>query len=317
RPLTPGPGPFPPSRAASPYRGGRLPGRGAASGRGGGPATLGPGRFQIDFQCGSSVRPRADVAFHFNPRFRRPGCVVCNTLRREKWGREEITHRMPFEKGKPFKIVFMVLGDKFQVAVNGKHLLLYAHRMEPLLVDTLSISGQVRVLSFGFRPGPVRFRRPPRDGVGPRRPRGRGGGAAPSARRGPDADPSTGERPPVRARPRRRRLPPFGDRTFHVNLRVGGSRDIALHLNPRQKSRTFVRNSFLRDSWGEEEKSLPDFPFGPGMYFEMLIYCEARQYKVAVNGEHVLEYKHRFTDLAEVDTVEVQGDVRLLDVADW
>uniref|UniRef100_A0A6I8NLZ9 Galectin n=1 Tax=Ornithorhynchus anatinus TaxID=9258 RepID=A0A6I8NLZ9_ORNAN len=243
-------------------------------------------RFQIDFQCGSSVRPRADVAFHFNPRFRRPGCVVCNTLRREKWGREEITHRMPFEKGKPFKIVFMVLGDKFQVSRAT--------------------------------------------------PRGRGGGAAPSARRGPDADPSTRggsarcwfQVLPYSARLSSPMAPgrtvaikgevdkdPKG--TFHVNLRVGGSRDIALHLNPRQKSRTFVRNSFLRDSWGEEEKSLPDFPFGPGMYFEMLIYCEARQYKVAVNGEHVLEYKHRFTDLAEVDTVEVQGDVRLLDVADW
>uniref|UniRef100_A0A6I8NMW2 Galectin n=1 Tax=Ornithorhynchus anatinus TaxID=9258 RepID=A0A6I8NMW2_ORNAN len=264
-------------------------------------------RFQIDFQCGSSVRPRADVAFHFNPRFRRPGCVVCNTLRREKWGREEITHRMPFEKGKPFKIVFMVLGDKFQVAVNGKHLLLYAHRMEPLLVDTLSISGQVRVLSFGFRPGPS--------------------SPAPSLAKKPAGNVSAGVLPysarlsspmaPGRTVAIKGEVDKDPKGTFHVNLRVGGSRDIALHLNPRQKSRTFVRNSFLRDSWGEEEKSLPDFPFGPGMYFEMLIYCEARQYKVAVNGEHVLEYKHRFTDLAEVDTVEVQGDVRLLDVADW
>uniref|UniRef100_A0A6I8NZJ4 Galectin n=1 Tax=Ornithorhynchus anatinus TaxID=9258 RepID=A0A6I8NZJ4_ORNAN len=251
-------------------------------------------RFQIDFQCGSSVRPRADVAFHFNPRFRRPGCVVCNTLRREKWGREEITHRMPFEKGKPFKIVFMVLGDKFQVS---------------------------RATSVPS---------PPRPGSPPPTPGGPSGdkrstetvAAARSEARCwfqvlPYSARLSSPMAPGRTVAIKGEVDKDPKGTFHVNLRVGGSRDIALHLNPRQKSRTFVRNSFLRDSWGEEEKSLPDFPFGPGMYFEMLIYCEARQYKVAVNGEHVLEYKHRFTDLAEVDTVEVQGDVRLLDVADW
>lgn len=72
-------------------------------------------RFQVDFQLGNSMKPRADVAFHFNPRFKRASCIVCNTLTKEKWGREEITYDMPFRKEKSFEIVFMVLKNKFQV----------------------------------------------------------------------------------------------------------------------------------------------------------------------------------------------------------
>lgn len=74
-----------------------------------------PHRFQVDLQYGSSVKPRADVAFHFNPRFKRAGCIVCNTLIKEKWGREEITYDTPFKREKSFEIVIMVLKDKFQV----------------------------------------------------------------------------------------------------------------------------------------------------------------------------------------------------------
>lgn len=37
-----------------------------------------------------------------------------------------------------------------QVAVNGKHTLLYAHRMSPEKIDTLGISGKVSIHSVGF-----------------------------------------------------------------------------------------------------------------------------------------------------------------------
>lgn len=81
---------------------------------------LSPHRFQVDLQCGSSVDPRADVAFHFNPRFKRTNCIVCNTLMNEKWGWEEITYDMPFKKEKSFEIVIMVLKEKFQVSLWGR-----------------------------------------------------------------------------------------------------------------------------------------------------------------------------------------------------
>lgn len=72
-------------------------------------------RFQVDFTCGSSVKPRADVAFHFNPRFHRTPCIVCNTLQSQHWGREEILYRNPFSAGATFEIIILVLRDQFKV----------------------------------------------------------------------------------------------------------------------------------------------------------------------------------------------------------
>ncbi|XP_030190191.1 galectin-8 isoform X4 [Lynx canadensis] len=254
-------------------------------------------RFQVDLQCGSSVKPRADVAFHFNPRFKWSDCIVCNTLENEKWGWEEITYDTPFKKEKSFEIVIMVLKDKFQVAVNGKHILLYAHRISPEKIDTLGIYGKVNIHSVGFsfssvqKSGTSQFTLPfvarLNSSMGPGRTVVIKGEVNTNAK------------------------------GFNVDLISGKSKDIALHLNPRLNIKAFVRNSFLHESWGEEERNITCFPFSPGMYFEMIIYCDVREFKVAVNGVHSLEYKHRFKDLSNIDTLEIDGDIHLLEVRSW
>ncbi|KFO53893.1 Galectin-8, partial [Corvus brachyrhynchos] len=285
-------------------------------------------RFQVDLQCGSSIKPRADVAFHFNPRFKRSGCIVCNTLEREKWGWEEITYEMPFEKGKSFEIVIMILKDKFQVMVNKKHLVLYNHRISLEKIDTLGIYGKVQIktiefvskvssvsadlqLYARFHPAVVKpslyveksksqskfllgmyFQGVPYVGK------------LDTALRPGCTIAIKGE---VDKNPK----------SFAINLRPSDSKDIALHLNPRMKNKVFVRNSYLHDSWGEEEKEIANFPFSRGMYFELIIFCDAYQFKVAVNGVHTLEYKHRFKQLEKINIVEVTGDVHLLDVRSW
>lgn len=74
-----------------------------------------PYRFQVDFTCGSSIKPRADVAFHLNPRFCKSPCIVCNTLQSQRWGREEVSYQNPFTVGSAFEIIILVLRDQFKV----------------------------------------------------------------------------------------------------------------------------------------------------------------------------------------------------------
>nr|XP_008527122.1 PREDICTED: galectin-8 isoform X2 [Equus przewalskii] len=259
-------------------------------------------RFQVDLQCGSSVKPRAD-----DPRFKRSNCIVCNTLKNEKWGWEEITYDMPFKKERSFEIVFMVLKDKFQVAVNGKHILLYAHRISPEKIDTLGISGKVNIHSVGFsfssdlrstQASTLELTEISRENTLPF-----------VARLNSSMGPG-------------RTIVVKGEvntnaKSFNVDLKSGKSKDIALHLNPRLNIKAFVRNSFLQESWGEEERNITSFPFSPGMYFEMIIYCDVREFKVAVNGVHSLEYKHRFKELSSIDMLEIDGDIHLLEVRSW
>ncbi|XP_023583758.1 galectin-8 isoform X2 [Trichechus manatus latirostris] len=315
-------------------------------------------RFQVDLQCGSSVKPRADVAFHLNPRFKRTNCIVCNTLINEKWGWENITYDMPFQKEKSFEIVIMVLKDKFQVAVNGKHTLLYAHRISLEKIDTLGIYGKVNIHSVGFRfssdlqgtqASSVELIQINRENV-----QKSGISQLPSNREGdisrvaPRTVYSRNKDSTVSHTLTCAKIPPIScvsktlpfaarlnssmgpGRTvvikgevntnakgFNVDLVAGKSRDIALHLNPRLNSKAFVRNSFLQESWGEEERNITCFPFSPGMYFEMIVYCDVKEFKVAINGVHSLEYKHRFKELSNIDMVEIDGDINLLEVRSW
>uniref|UniRef100_A0A3Q1GNQ8 Galectin n=1 Tax=Acanthochromis polyacanthus TaxID=80966 RepID=A0A3Q1GNQ8_9TELE len=255
-------------------------------------------RFQVDFTCGSSVKPRADIAFHFNPRITK-SCIVCNTLQKERWGREQILYQMPFKAGVIFEIIVLVQKDQFKVAVNGAHVLEYKHRVDLDRVDTILVSGKVKIQALGIvsavfpaasltaqdsEMNSVPFRGQLLKGL------------------------SVGRSIAVKGE-----INQFAQ-IFCVNLRVSSGSDIALHLNPRLKEEVFIRNSFLSDCWGPEETKLASFPFAAGQYFEMIILCDSQHFRVAVNGVHQLDYKHRVQDLIRIDQLEVKGDVSLLDV---
>ena len=46
----------------------------------------------------------------------------------------------------------------------------------------------------------------------------------------------------------------------------------------------------------------------------MCITCEDTGFKVAVNGQHLLNYNHRLKDLPAINVLEVGGDIQLTHV---
>ncbi|XP_073340225.1 galectin-8-like [Pagrus major] len=267
-------------------------------------------RFQMDLSSGCSTKPRSDVALHFSPRFKGSPCVVCNSLLQESWGKEETLHQLPYKRGAPFETIILVHDDIFKVAVNGAHLLEFKHKIPLNRVDTFSISGNVRVHAIGYIPNSVSTLP---SAICPHK-------LAIYSESGDLSLPykgsilkglSPGQHITIKGQVS------MYPHSFTVNLRNSRTENIALHLNPRIKSGVFTRNSYLSESWGQEERELPFFPFSSGDYFEILILCQPHQFKLAVNGSHLFEFRHRVQDLSSIDQLEIMGDLELTDVKLW
>ncbi|XP_066119366.1 galectin-9 isoform X2 [Saccopteryx bilineata] len=277
-------------------------------------------RFAVNFQTGYSSD---DIAFHFNPRFEEGGYVVCNTKQKGCWGSEERKKQMPFQMGSPFDLRFLVQSSGFQVTVNGSLFMQYSHRVPFHRVDTISVTGAVTLKFISFQPSGVRAanQAPITQTVihtvhSP-------GQMFPNPTIPPMAYPN-----PTYPMPFFTSIPgglypsksiivsgtilPSAQR-FHINLRSGS--DIAFHLNPRFDENAVVRNTQVSGSWGPEERSLTQkMPFFQGQSFLVWIMCEGHCLKVAVNGQHLLDYCHRLRNLPAINSLEVAGDVQLTQV---
>ncbi|RXN38122.1 galectin-9-like isoform X3 [Labeo rohita] len=95
---------------------------------------------------------------------------------------------------------------------------------------------------------------------------------------------------------------------FQINLRHKFG--IAFQYNPRFDENVVVRNTYEDGKWGPPERSEP-MPFKGGERLMITIICGQHEYEVFVNGEKAHTYKHRFTDLKEIDVLDIRGDVQL------
>ena len=80
---------------------------------------------------------------------------------------------------------------------------------------------------------------------------------------------------------------------FHINLSLGSGTDqkvgIALHINPRwdDGKPVVVRNSYLKNRWGSEERWGEFFPLTAGQNFECIILVQSDCYKVNAKLDRV------------------------------
>ncbi|XP_075043247.1 galectin-4-like isoform X3 [Mixophyes fleayi] len=96
---------------------------------------------------------------------------------------------------------------------------------------------------------------------------------------------------------------------FAVNF-VCYNSDIAFHFNPRfDEGNVIVCNTMQCKSWGSEERK-NHMPFKKNTYFDIAITVLGHAFQVTVNGQYILEYRHRVS-YQTIQSLEVNGDVSL------
>ncbi|KAH3828772.1 hypothetical protein DPMN_130755 [Dreissena polymorpha] len=85
-------------------------------------------------------------------------------------------------------------------------------------------------------------------------------------------------------------------------------------LNFGSDRNVIVRNSKQNNNWQAEERAVSYFPVAPNAFFEMSILVEQHCFKVAVNNNHLLEYKHILLPLDKFTFLRIDGDVRITQV---
>nr|XP_019966572.1 PREDICTED: galectin-3-like [Paralichthys olivaceus] len=101
---------------------------------------------------------------------------------------------------------------------------------------------------------------------------------------------------------------------FRITVDLFTSNDLAFHFNPRfndEGKKAIVRNSCIGKKWGKEERHLQNFPFVQGQAFEIKILCTSTHFKVAVNNSHLLDFKHRITNLRSINQLSITKDLIL------
>ncbi|KAJ7307577.1 hypothetical protein JRQ81_009604 [Phrynocephalus forsythii] len=235
-------------------------------------------RFQVDFQVGCSVSPRADIGLHFNPRFRPRPHVICNSLVHGRWMEETKLAQLPLRRGDSFQLLFLFQEDHAKVSVNGHHFAQAPFKVPLAQMDTLAVSGDVLVKSITFFPKNPFL-------------------SAPS--RYPAVQPLLMSSPELEV-PLTHALPKgfgTGDAVTLRGMVLHDPQEVRVCLKTQGSSRPLwcFRVSFLDRtvSWGsdtEEEGQdpgmvlAPSFPFHPQRYFELLFLHEGSHVKVAVNG---------------------------------
>lgn len=99
---------------------------------------------------------------------------------------------------------------------------------------------------------------------------------------------------------------------FAINFQTGPSinprDDLALHLSPCFTPPRVIRNSLISGSWGIEEAWGNGTVVNPHAPFEIMILAEHEQFKIAINGAHYCEFRHR-VPYQQITHLSIDGDL--------
>uniref|UniRef100_A0A671M9G4 Galectin n=1 Tax=Sinocyclocheilus anshuiensis TaxID=1608454 RepID=A0A671M9G4_9TELE len=215
----------------------------------------------------------SDVILHFNPRYEGgSGFVVHYTNQKGVWGEEEHEYKTP----------------KYNYLFDGKPFFEYKHRMPFSCVDHIYVFGKVELnlVAFQYLPHyaapPGSFTMPYKSiiygGVQPGKVIIIQGVISPQAKR----------------------------ICFKLRYITG----IALEYSLRFDENVVVCNTYDDGTWGKEEQC-GCMPFKRGQPLQVTIFCTHQNFEVFSNGEKVHTYSHRYSNLENIDVLDIRGDVQL------
>ncbi|CAG2235625.1 unnamed protein product [Mytilus edulis] len=281
---------------------------------------------------------RRDIALHFNPRFNQR-CVVRNSLKNNAWAEEEKNNGMPFRKEAPFEIVIVTDLYCYNISVNKRDFCRFKHRHPLTGVNTYWVEGIVKITSIkfleiqtpscGVHPAATNrhVAQPARPILNPP-----GCSAHPAVMTHHVTQPTKPIFNP--AVPLTTGIPgglyhgkmifisgvPAGTNRFTFYLQEGSlhNADVGMVFDVRFNFgscvEAVIRNHRSRGTWGQEEHTIPYFPFVRNVPFEIIILSESTGFKVAVNNQHFLEFRHRLMPLARFNMLHITGDVTVKEV---
>uniref|UniRef100_A0A673FRV1 Galectin n=1 Tax=Sinocyclocheilus rhinocerous TaxID=307959 RepID=A0A673FRV1_9TELE len=262
-------------------------------------------RFRVDLQNA------ADVALHFNPRYNSGGYIVHNSRLNGVWGKEENKAPTPFPRGHLFTLQILVTLSSYKISANGKPFSEFKHRMPLTHVDKICMAGMVRPSLIAFQYLEVVLKKVP--------------GTVPSGKP-PKSEPYRAV--PCRTMQWKSAIIPYksiidgGLRSGKVIIIEGvinpdgmeiflrHKTGIAFYYSPRFDENVVVCNSYEDGTWGDEE-IYELMPIKIGQPLQVTIFCSHQGYEVFVNGEQTHTYSHRYTNLEEIDVLDIRGDVQL------
>lgn len=106
-----------------------------------------PHSFYVNLQKGKAIYPHPIIALHLNPRFSYGSSapyVVMNCWINGSWGHEERHHgHLSWMPGRDFLLTIRCEHEVYTIWLGDKMIGEFKHRLQPTIVDTLKISGDI------------------------------------------------------------------------------------------------------------------------------------------------------------------------------
>ncbi|XP_006149859.1 galectin-12 isoform X2 [Tupaia chinensis] len=257
-------------------------------------------RFQVDFQCGCSLRPQPDIAIHFNPRFHttKPH-VICNTRHGECWLTEARWPGLALQRGASFLILFLFENEEVKVSVNGQHFLHYRYRLPLSRVDTLGVSGDILVTVVGFL------------NINP---------FVEGSKEYPVGHPFLLESPRLAVPSSHALLRGLWPEQVIVvrGLVLQEPKDFTLSLKDEAAHALVTLRASFTDRtlawispWGRRKLISAPFLFHPQRFFEVLLLCQGGGLKLALNGQGIGATSLDQQALEQIRELRISGSVQL------